>query len=1340
MSKEFEFSKLRGSDNFHTWSFAMQNYLTLKGYGDAIRRISIPATATTTATTGCAESDTDKIAKAKAILSLSVDESIYAHIKKCTTALDTWECLHKMYEEKSLSRKITLLRSLIQIRLDDCDGMQNYVDRIIAISNQLTGIGFEIQDEWLGAILLAGVTDEYMPLIMGIEGIGQTIASDQIISKLLDSNASGRTQNAFLSKKGNKNVPAKGKRNNKFRKQKKCYTCKSTLHLNNECPERPSTSKENEKKNDDKKSVAFIGHVGLLSLCKKNEWFIDSGASSHMSPHSDIMYETKKAEISDIATADATRLKVECAGKSKLTLKDETIEMNDVLHIPNMSANLLSVYKVVCKGNTVLFNEDGCKIFNKNKKLIYSCKPQNGVYKLTSDIEKCMLANSNEQSLVTWHRRFGHVSYHTMLKLQASVIGLAIQGDKKDIQKCEICPLGKQHRVPFKTSNTRATKNLQLIHSDLCGPMEKKSIGGGRYMLTFTDDFSRKLFVYFLAEKSKVVDTFIEFKNLIENQTDLKIKILRTDNGTEYVTKRFEEVLKRSGIQHQMTCTYTPEQNGVSERANRTIVERARCMIFDAKLDTKFWAEACSMAAYIINRTPRVLLGNRTPEEKWSGVKPDVSQLKIFGSKVMVHTPKEKRTKWQAKSKQMIFVGFDDNKKGFRCFDDATKKVIVSRDVIFFESSFSTVKADLSEELLSSVNKQQSVFNADDDTDDEQSSDVANDEFNTPNASNESTNNATNENADVHTSGERESDASNSGNDGESDESDVTTRNEDTQDDDDDVNEDGSDTTFSTRARIDPTSTPRISTRDRRQVRPFQITHLALLSTDPQTFKDATEAKDAKFWREAMREEMQSHASNDTWSLAPLPPNRKAIGAKWVFKIKIDGTNGAKRYKARLVAKGFGQKEGIDFTETFSPVVRLNTIRILIALAVQNGMKIHQMDAITAFLQGDIDEELYMQQPIGFNDGSGKVCRLNKAIYGLRQAGRQWNKKLDAFLLRIGYKRSLSDPCVYVKHKIIIAIYVDDFLIFYSNLDDLNTIRNQLHGTFSMKDIGAAKYCLGITIHQMNDCIELDQSHYISNVLKQFGMNECKAAKTPSELNEKLSKEMFNEKNSLVGKVPYQEAVGCLLYIANATRPDICHATSDVSRFNNAHSEPHWIAVKRILRYLCGTINLKLQFKKNPNKRLVHAYCDADWGSEIDERKSRSGYVVLMAGCAVSWLSKKQSIVALSSTEAEYIALSSTVRELIWIAQLLKEIAGLKLCASIQCDNQSAIDLASSEAYRPRTKHIDIRHHHIRDHINHGLIELSYVKTEKQVADSLTKAVTSEKTAFCANGMGLVKE
>lgn len=460
-------------------------------------------------------------------------------------------------------------------------------------------------------------------------------------------------------------------------------------------------------------------------------------------------------------------------------------------------------------------------------------------------------------------------------------------------------------------------------------------------------------------------------------------------------------------------------------------------MIFDAKLSTKFWAKACNMAAYLMNRTPRVLLGNRTPEEKWSGVKPDVSELKIFGSKVMVHVPKQKRTKWEPKSETMIFVGFDDNKKGFRCYNEKTKKVIVSRDIIFFESSFQTVKADLSNDVLANTSQEPSNFDANADTDDERMEDTTTDDFVTPNASNSEDN--ADDNIDLDDA-VQDVQMDNEKGDVSNDLEETIRANTPAEDDDTSTDvDDPNDSNYKTRAKIVSSSTPRASKREKKQVRPFQVTHLALLSIEPQNFKDATESEDAKHWKEAMKEEIDSHKTNNTWTLTSLPPNRKAIGAKWVFKVKVDGNNGNKRFKARLVAKGFVQKQGIDFTETFSPVVRLNTIRILMALAVENNMKIHQMDAVTAFLQGDIKEELYMQQPVGFEDGTNRVCKLNKAIYGLRQAGRQWNKKLDAFLIEIGFMRSLSDPCVYVKNKLIIAIYVDDFLIFYSNLDELNT-------------------------------------------------------------------------------------------------------------------------------------------------------------------------------------------------------------------------------------------------------------------------------------------------------------
>lgn len=886
--------------------------------------------------------------------------------------------------------------------------------------------------------------------------------------------------------------------------------------------------------------------------------------------------------------------------------------------------------------------------------------------------------------------------------MSESVTGFAIKKENAEINRCKICPMGKQTRSPFPKSKTQSKKILELIHSDLCGPMENKSLGGAKYMLTLTDDFSRKTFLYFLKEKSQVTKTFKLFKNAIENETDHRIKKLRTDNGTEYVNNELLNFCEESGILQQFTCTYTPEQNGVAERANRTIVERAKCMLYDAGLETRFWAEACNMAAHLMNRTVRSALNFKTPEELWNGEKPDISHLKIFGTKVMVHTPKQKRTKWAPKSMEMIFLGFDHQTKGYRCYDPNKRQVIISRDVKFFESPSSTVTVD--------------VLGGDEER--------KNDEVNESTASIETaeSNESTDTVVDATILNTQQ-------------EIDNTNDSQSESEDDREV-----DSTFTTRAKIDGESTPKKSNRERRQFMPFQITHFALLSTEPQTVREATNDKAAIEWKAAMQEEIRSHNENQTWTLCKLPAKRKTIRSKWIFKLKTNDKNEPLRYKARLVAMGCGQKYGIDYEETFSPVVRHNTIRFLMALAVERNMKVYQMDAITAFLQGDLEEEIYMTQPEGFEDGSDRVCRLHRAIYGLKQAGRQWNKKLDQFLIEIGFERDKCDPCVYLKINLIIAIYVDDLLIFFTDRSLLDELKARLHQKFKMKDIGLAENCLGINIKQVNDFIELSQQKYVIAILQKFGMLNAKPAVSPSDTSKKLSKSMVNENNSITGLVPYQEAVGCLLYLANATRPDISFATSDVSRFNNDHAETHWIAVKRIMRYLNGTMDLCLRYTKT-NGPCLKAYVDADWASEIDDRKSRTGYIVKMAGAAISWSSKKQPIIALSSTEAEYIALSAVVREVLWLRQLhdnVEKTTNKKQCTEVFCDNQSAIQLATMEAYRSRTKHIDIRHHHVRHEVQQKNIELIHLSTEMQIADSLTKAVTGDKTAYCAKGMGLM--
>lgn len=423
-------------------------------------------------------------------------------------------------------------------------------------------------------------------------------------------------------------------------------------------------------------------------------------------------------------------------------------------------------------------------------------------------------------------------------------------------------------------------------------------------------------------------------------------------------------------------------------------------------------------------------------------------------------------------------------------------------------------------------------------------------------------------------------------------------------------------------------------------------------------------------------------------------------------------------------------------------MVRYASIRTLVAIAIQRKLKIHQMDAVTAFLQGDIDEAIYLEQPEGFSDGTNRVCKLNRAIYGLKQAGRQWNKKLDDALLSFKLRKCQMDPCIYCSQdlRLIIAIYVDDFLIFYSDEEDLLKIKNLLCSAFKMKDMGVAKGCIGIRITQREKQIELDQSVYIEEILRKFGMFDCKPMGTPSDTNCKLSINMSSDEISedeLKG-LPYQEAVGSLLYLAQGTRPDIAFSVNDVSRFNNNYTFAHWKAVKRIFRYLKGTVNYKLSYSFE-NTGQITGFSDADWASDIDKRRSCTGYVFIFSNAAITWKSTRQSTVALSSTESEYMALSSAVQEAIWLRQLCHELGyDMKGPTKFNCDNQSAILLAESDGYRQRSKHIDIRFHHIRDKIKNRQIDVQYLSTNDMVADSLTKAVSKEKTDFCAHAMGLM--
>ncbi len=439
---------------------------------------------------------------------------------------------------------------------------------------------------------------------------------------------------------------------------------------------------------------------------------------------------------------------------------------------------------------------------------------------------------------------------------------------------------------------------------------------------------------------------------------------------------------------------------------------------------------------------------------------------------------------------------------------------------------------------------------------------------------------------------------------------------------------------------------------------------------------------------------------NRTWRLVPKPQDRKTIGCRWVFKVKHKADGSVERFKARLVVKGYAQQYGIDYNDTFSPVARYSSIRCVIAIATQEDMELHQMDVDTAFLNGDIEEDIYMDQPTDYveSSGSNMVCKLQRSLYGLKQAPRVWNNVIDKFLKQSGYVQSQADVCIYVKdkggEKTIIALYVDDLLIACSNDDSLQQVKKELANRFNMKDLGPAKFILGleITRDRRNKTTYLSQEKYITDILNRFNMKDAKPMDTPQAVGEVLSKDDPTTKSEDMKAVPYRNAVGSIMYAMIGTRPDIAVATSTVSRFLSEPGLTHWKAVKRILRYLKGTKDLSIVYTGSLNKSItLEGYCDADWGGDKTNRHSITGFIFQICGGAVSWNSKKQPTIALSSTEAEYMNATQAAKETVWLRQLLKDMEyEQKAFTILHKDNQGCILLLKNPVYHARTKHIDI--------------------------------------------------
>uniref|UniRef100_A0A151UDQ7 Retrovirus-related Pol polyprotein from transposon TNT 1-94 n=1 Tax=Cajanus cajan TaxID=3821 RepID=A0A151UDQ7_CAJCA len=471
-----------------------------------------------------------------------------------------------------------------------------------------------------------------------------------------------------------------------------------------------------------------------------------------------------------------------------------------------------------------------------------------------------------------------------------------------------------------------------------------------------------------------------------------------------------------------------------------------------------------------------------------------------------------------------------------------------------------------------------------------------------------------------------------------------------------------------------------------------------------------------------MQAELQALENTNTWDLVDHPPDKNLMSCKWVFKVKTYSDGSIERYKARLVARGFTQEYGIDYEETFAPVARLTSLRTLLAIAASKKWFIDQMDVKNAFLNGDLDAEVYMQPPPGYSCPPHKVCRLRKALYGLKQAPRSWFAKFHDTIAQLGFTSSTYDNALFIRRNdhgtVILLLYVDDMIITGDDSNGISELKQFLNLHFEMKDLGSLSYFLGIQILSCDDGLFLSQAKYASDLISRAGLTDCKTESTPLETRAHFTP---LDGTPLEDPTLYRQLVGSLIYLT-VTRTNIAYVVHLVSQFMCAPRSTHFAAVLRIIIYIKGTIFHGLHYSVD-SPLILRAYLDADWGGDPTDRRSVTGFCIFLGDSLISWRSKKQQLVARSSTEAEYRAMADTTSEIVWIRWLLGDLGFPQSSPTdLFCDNRSAIQIAHNDVFHERTKHIEIDCHITRQQVVRGTLHLISISTIDQPANLLTKA------------------
>lgn len=1075
-----------------------------------------------------------------------------------------------------------------------------------------------------------------------------------------------------------------------------------------------------------------LSEVCLSAARHEGESLIDGGATCHVTITTENCYNFKQCKT-NIRVGGSMTLQshLVCSKTLAYYLEDGTpriITLTDVRYLPHFGTNVLSEVRLQKGGCKIEKDFDylratvnhgkGLVILDlrlKGRPLFYvkeedpqevSVQQQQQLTPKTGAVFHVSRQQSDTLStLQLWHQRLGHRNFSDVCRI------LGISAPPK-MPFCRACVEGKITRYPFASTPSKPLNTSPrpgyLLHTDVFGPFRATTRGGKKFALLFVDDFSRKIFLYLLGGTSEVFEFFRMFLHHLEADfgRERVVSKLLSDGASYYNSHQFANLCNQKGILHIFSPPYTPERNGVAERSGGSLIEDTRTMLIQASAPTHLYGEAMAYAVVIKNRTPmRFKDGSHCSRlEKWHGRKmPDAHRsLRTFGCAAWPLSPDWADTtsdhdKLIAKAKLHILLGIDAQRQCYRLAEFPTLKLIFSSHVIFHEDEFPF--AGQPERPLSIATSRV----------------------------------------------------------------DYRLLNPGNQADGDPVN--------------DPPvviQQPSDESSQRRSLRGYhpsakeleRVVHHVLNTAgtdgaeakDPKTRREAMSGRDSKTWRLAEIEEFKSQISNKTFGPATnLPPGRRAITPKIVYKTKRDG-----RKKARLVLHGFLMESGMEYNETFAPVSRKTTILALLAYATKEDLELIHLDLKTAFLNSDIDTEVYVYLPPAFNldtdpqpeaRPSTTVHRLLKGIPGIPQGSFLFNQEFSKALRKLGLHSVPGDDCLFTTNdkKIFLAIWVDDsFLAYASNQEQrVQQLIQNLKQNFEVHILGQLTDLLGVKItrDRPNRVTKLSQAEYLRQILEKAGMSNCSSEPTPIASGTVFTKgdcpppEEINTPENVSNAKWYRSILASCIYASVWTRVDLSFPISKLCKFMANPGPKHVKQLKRLLRYIKGTIDLALSydFSSDPPREGLYGYHDSAQADDVDTSRSTMAYVFQWYGATISWQSKLHSSVTLSTNHSEYVCAAKAAREAAWLRKIFSGI-GLERDVTpidLYSDSSGAISLAHNPVNHETNKHIRISYHFVREQVSNGNITISHVSTNEMIADFLTKQLPQFKMKLFMKQLGL---